>query len=321
MPFTFHLLLSTIFVWVLPVAARPAVLRAPSTNATSTIPYNDSLLYSPGSVGPWNPQGPAGFEITALHGYQPLHREACYMSAVHILAMQVKEDFEGRLPLETMEYNDPQYHDLTIVISTLGVNELMPRKFLVWGIAKIMHRMTAQSDFTDSWYELKWQGNVVGDILFNSQPPRAPLGGKLFHVSKPNDTSISADASSLSFEYRLIRQQILASKDVFMGTIGALVQLAQNPDHEFDKFAGGFPTLPLAQPSYNIRIFWTNDHLRYPLPLTKGMITDSMVAAVSYGARFGDFHALKVTVKNNGKEIAHGGYYSPPLSTESVSAS
>ena len=243
------------------------------------------------------------------------------MSAVHILAMQVKEDFEGRLPLETMVYSDPQYHDLTIVISTLGVDELMPRKFLFWGMAKIMHRMTAQSDFIDSWYELKWQGNVVGDILFNSQPPRAPLGGKLFQVSKPNDTSISADASNLSFEYRLIREQILASKDVFMGTIGALVQLAQNPDHEFDKFAGGFPTLPLAQPIYNIRIFWTNEHLRHSLPLTKGVITESMVAAVSYGARFGDFHALGVTVKNNGREVAQGGYDSPPLSIESVSTS
>ena len=244
------------------------------------------------------------------------------MSAVHLLAMQVKEDFEGRLPLETMVYNDPQYRDdLTIVISTLGVDELMPRKFLLWGMAKILHRMTALSDFIDSWYELKWQGTVVGDILFNFKPPRALLGGKQFQMSQSNDTSISADAYSLSFEYRFIREQPLASKDVFMGTIGALVQLAQNPDPEYSKFAGGFPTLPSVPPVYNIRIYWGNVYLRHPAPLTKGMLADSMVAAVAYGARFGDFHALGVTVKNHGREIAQGGYYSPPLSIEKLSAS
>ena len=317
MPFTFYLLLSTIFVGVSSAAARPAVLRTPGINATST-----SLLSSPNSAGPWDPQGPAGFVITVLHGYQPLYREACYMSAVRLLAMQLKEDFEGRLPLATMEYHDPQYHDLTIVISTLGVNELMPRKFLFWGIARILHTMTTQSAFIDSWYELKWQGKAIGDILFNSQPPRPPLlGGKPFpKTNKPNDTSISADAYNLSFEYRFIDRQPLASKDVFMGTIGALVQLAQNPDQEFDKFAGGFPTSasPSVPPVYNIRIFWTNGHLRRPSPLAKGVIGDSMLAAVAYGARFGHFHALGVTVKDNGREVAQGGYYSPPLSTESV---
>ena len=321
MLFTFYLLLWTVFIWVSSVAAWPATLRVPNINGTSTTPSNDSLLYSPSSAGPWNPQGPAGFEISVLHGYQPLYREACYMSAVHLLATQVTEDFEGRLPLETMVYNDPQYHDLTIVVSSLGVDELMLRKFLFWGMAQIMHRMTAHHSFIDSWYELKWQGKIVGDILFNSNPPRPPLGGKHFQLYKPNDSSISTDAYSLSFEYRVIGEQLLVDKDVFMATIGALVQLAQTPEQNFDKFAGGFPTASVMLPIYNVRIFWTNSQPRHPLSLTKRLIVDSMVAAMTYGLRFGDFHALGVTVKNNRREVAQGGYYSPPLSTENVSDS
>lgn len=319
MPSTFHLLLSTIFVWVLSVAARPAVLRVPNIIATSTIPSNDSLLYSPNSAGPWNPQGPAGFEITVIRGYQRLPRETCYMSAVHLLAMQVIEDFEGRLPMETMVYSEDR--DLTIVVSTLGVNELMLRKFLLWGMAKIMHTMTAQNSFIDAWYELKWQGKVVGDVLFNSKPPRPPLGGKDFQMNKPNDTSISTDPYNLSFEYRIMRDQLLADKDVFMATIGALVQLAQNHEQNFDSFAGGFPTVPIVQPVYNVRISWVNSRPRRPLSLTKRIIVDSMLAAVTYGARFGDFHALGVTVKNNGREVAQGGYHLLSLSTENLSGS
>ena len=314
MPSTLHLLLSTIFVWVFSVAAWPAVLRVPDINATSAIPSNDSLLYSSNSAGPWNPQGPAGFEITVLHGYQRLSREVCYMSVVHLLAMQVIEDFEGRLPVETMVYSEDR--DLTIVVSTLGVNEPMLRRFLLWGMAKIMHTMTAQNNFIDAWYELKWQGKVVGDVLFNKKPPRP--NSQTFN---PNDTSLSTDPYNLSFEYRIMRDQLLADKDVFMATIGALVQLAQNPEQNFDSFAGGFPTVPILQPVYNVRISWTNTRPRRPLSLTKRIIVDSMVAAVTYGARFGDFHALRVTVKNNGREVAQGGYHSLALSTEKVAGS
>ena len=308
------------------VSARPATLPRPDNDVTSTIiASNDSLLHST------NPRGPAEFDITALHGYRPLRREACYMSVVRLLATQVNEDFEGLVSVQKATYTDPQYPDLTIEMSSLRFGRLVPRKFLFWGLARIMHQMTTDNSFVDSWYELAWQGISIGEILFNAVPARAQLEAKHINTTRTrsemdqsNTTIASIGPKGLSFEYTLITEQLLTGRDVFMGTIGALVQLAQNPHRAFDRFAGNFPGEPGVFSTYNAQIYWTNVYLHHPPPLTKFVIAESMVAAVTYGLRMGDFHGLAVLVKNNGQEVARGGYLArgpPPRGDPNASSS
>lgn len=295
------------------VSARPTTLPRSDIDVTSSIiASNDSLLHST------NPRGPAEFDITALHGYPPLRREACYMSAVRLLATQINENFEGLVSVQKAKYTDPQYPDLTIEMSSLRFGKLVPRKFLFWGLARIMHQMTMDNSFVDSWYELTWQGSAIADILFNAVPARAQLEAKHINTTRirsemdhSNVTIASIGPKGLSFEYTLITEQLLTGRDVFMGTIGALVQLAQNPHRAFDRFAGNFPGEPGVFPTYHAQIYWTNAYLHHPSPLTKLVIAESMVAAVTYGLRMGDFHGLAVLVKNNGQEIARGGYLAP----------
>ncbi|KAG7002213.1 hypothetical protein G7Y79_00028g062340 [Physcia stellaris] len=309
------------------VSARPTTLPRPDFDVTSSITAsNDSLLHST------NPRGPAEFDMTTLHGYRPLRREACYMSAVRLLATQINEDFEGLVPVQKAEYTDPQYPDLTIEMSSLRFGRLVPRKFLFWGLARIMHQMTIDNSFVDSWYELTWQGSPVGEILFNAVPARAQLESN--HINKTRTRSAmdhsnvmmgSTGPEGLSFEYTLVTEQLLIGRDVFMGTIGALIQLAQTPHRAFTRFAGVFPGEPGVFPTYNAQIYWTNAYLHHPLALTKFVIAESMVAAVTYGLGKGDFHGLAVLVKNNnGQEIARGGYLalgSPPRGERNAASS
>lgn len=305
-------------------SARRAAFPKPDIDFTSSITASyGSLLDST------NPRGPVEFDITALHGFRPLRREACYISAVRLLASQVNENFEGLVPMQKATYTDPQYPDLAIEMSSLRFGKLVPRKFLFWGLARIMHKMTMDNSFVDSWYELTWQGSPVGDILFNALPTRAQLEanhinttGTWSEMSHTNVTLASIGPKGLSFEYTLITEQLLTGRDVFMGTVGALVQLAQNPNRAFNRFAGIFPGEPGVFPTYNAQIYWTNFQLHHPLPLTKIVIAESMVAAVTYGLRMGDFHGLGVLVKSNGQKIARGGYLapgSPPRGESNVS--
>lgn len=316
MRFTSHVLPHVSCILISLVFAKPANLPVPNIEDTSTHSSNGSLLDSS------NPRGPLGFDINALHGYKPLRRVACYMSAVHLLAIESTRNFEGLLPMEKASYNDRLYQDLTIEVSSTRLYQLMPRKYLLWGIARIMHKMTVDNSFVDSWYELTWEGSLVGEILFVAVPLRAQSGiqrNDTLPVYRKMDQSsgsaVSTATNALSFEYTLIQEQLLTGEDVFMGTIGALVQLAQAPHQLYNQFAGNFPGEPGVFPTYNAQIYWTNVYLQETLPLTKGLLAESMVAAVEYGLSIRDFHALGVLVKDNGRQVARGGYLLTRLPT------
>lgn len=288
------------------VIAKPISFGVP---ITLDQPHQNSTL---GDSLPW---GPADFQVNIGIELLPMRRDAAFMTAVGLLAQETREDFNGRLSQPRIIFRDPNINPrLAIVVAAPGSDQRVLRRHVFWGIARILNHMVTHDAFFGRSWHLTWRGQDVGTIVFvgegtnelgighinNTLTP--PTSQSLALQQTSNRTGIS-DTNSVTFEYKLWGN-LLTMENIFMSTVGALIQLAAHPDHNFGHFVGTFP-------HYRCFQVWYSQQ-RPPL-LSKRLLISSIVASVTYALDQHDWHELKVEVKNNGLIIARGGYADHPL--------
>ena len=211
-----------------------------------------------------------------------------------------------------------------ITVASVGPYQRVRRKYLLWAIARGMDRLIQDQEYRASTFTMTWQGRFVGRVSFVTPKPRtkeraglesASTDVVLTNLSAERQVDLKAGsvgADQLSFDYELGGDTLYMS-DVFIGTIGALIRLAEQNENSFDHFAGNFP-------GYDCIWMW-HSSLQTSV-LTKARIVQSMLATVMYALRMMDYHEVKVTVKMGLQEIAKGGYVShlPPRSLAASSS-
>ena len=283
-------------------------------NITAQSPFHANgslLLASP----PW---GPADFTISTGYRSALIQREAVFALAVRVAADEALRDFEGTLSEARAVYQIPQYPSIMISVASVGPYQKVRRKFLLWAIARGMHRLIEDQEYRASTFTMMWQGRFVGRMSFVAPrlraQERAGVGTAYQDVVLTNSlTDRQADlkastvgADQLSFNFELWGDTLYMS-DVFMGTIGALIRLAEQNEHTIDHFVGNYP-------GYDA--IWTWHSSLATSVLTKARIVQAMLATVMYALRVADYHEVKVIVRKGTEEIARGGYVShlPPRS-------
>lgn len=237
------------------------------------------------------------------------------MLAVNAVAEEALHDFDGPLAQARMIYRMPQYLHFVIIVSSTGPDQRVLRKHLYWTIARGMNQLVVDDHFQASTFTMVLRGQRVGTVFFVSSEPRAKIAGLgtgytdvILDSAGPalqaDNTAVSmVSTDRLSFTYEF-HGELLSLKDIFMGTLGALIHLAEQENHNFNVFVGSFP-------GYDA--FHTYFAQSRPSTLSKPFISASLLASATYAFQRRNYHELRVTIKNNGREIAHGGYFGRPL--------
>ena len=275
------------------------------------------------------PWGPTDFAISTGYSSARIQREAVFALAVRVAADEALRDFEGRLSEARTVYQIPQAPSVVIAVASVGPYERVRRKFLLWAIARGMDRLIRDREYRASTFTMMWQGRFVGRVSFVAQRPtateRAGLGPShkdvvLTNLSTDRQVDFKAGlvgADQLSFEYQFWGELLYVS-DIFMGTIGALIRLAELSEDNFDHFLGDFQ---------GYHAIWTWQSSLETSVLTKARIVQATLATVMYAFRMADYHEVKVVVRKGRQEIARGGYVGflpppgpPPLSLAASSS-
>jgi len=228
------------------------------------------------------------------------------VSAVSILTAQAAQDFHGRLRSPQVAFTQAQYPDLIILVAGADRSDCIPRRYLLWGMARLMNHLVSGDDFRDSFFVLRFQGSLVGNIYIGPPPQQAadtaPIALEPSIIDQANDTtatSISVD--TLSFHFQFYGRSLTMS-DVFMGAIGALIEAAQPAsDEKLRSFIGFF------QP-YMAVYHWFGSPAG-PSSVTYSMLIRLIEASAMFALEQMDFHQLRVLVTNGTREVGGGGYF------------
>ena len=314
---TTHILLFLSITFAPLVAADPLLDDlTPPTNLTRP----SSLKWDP--ILPW---GPEDFDVDVNHETVPIPRDAIFVTTIRFIAEQAAEDFYRRLPRPSIVFSDPNYPSVSIAVSSPGPRQVMERKYVLWGMARILNRMIERNAFRGSIYTLRWRGAVVGRILFVAAGRDAlDTGLRDVAITQPrleipspqqmsNNTQLSmgegSNAMSYNFEFW---GELLVKQDVFMSTLGGLIQVAQHASHTFDFWVGSFP---------GYRCFHVYHTSVQPSVMTKNLVIATMVAGMVYALRQDNWHELRLIVTKDGQAILSGGYMDHPLLPDQQSVS
>ena len=243
---------------------------------------------------------------------------------MRVSADEALRDFEGTLDEARAVYQIHQYPSVMIAVASVGPYQRVRRKFLLWALARGIDRLIKDQEYRALTITMTWQGRFVGRVSFIAQNSRVKENAQLETAYKDvvltnslTDRQVDlkagpVGADQLSFDYEFWGDTLYMS-DVFMGTIGAMIRLAQQSEHNFDQFAGNYP-------GYDC--IWTWHSSLETSVLTKARIVQAMLATVMHAVRQPDYHEVKVVVRKGTQEIARGGYvgHLPPRSLAASSS-
>ena len=170
---------------------------------------------------------------------------------------------------------------------------------MMWGLAAFANYLLRVGPFRAGQAQLKWHGSRVGTI--RSIDLSASANQQNLTLDQMNGTVPSLGDDDLSWDYQF-HDAKLQPVHIFMSAIASLIQAAQVGDGEIKHFVGSWPDS-----------IWRVIHFRLPREssstFTRNILIQSILASVNEAVRRRDYRSAKVLVKENGRDIAQGGYF------------
>ena len=311
-------LIATAFASPLVVDIGPRVKDSDSDRS-----HNLSLADAP---LPWGPKE-FGSEIRS-EGRNALDPRSVYGLALLMATMLAIGDFEGELPNNPATFVNIAFPHIGAAVYRPTPREPVPRKYVHWGLARVMNRMIREQDYKDNIYNLFWTDpnratRKAGELYIGPSPPRmgAGNGGSLTTPSllsqALNSTEIVLGAGSqptngtqasihgsnngLTYQYDYHGDE-MTIEDVVMGTLGSINEAAEFHDRSRHTtyFVGSFPR-------YYAFCLWSGGP-----GFTYSIMIQSLRQAATAAMNANNFHELRIVLRNNGVEIARGGYITKP---------
>ena len=269
---------------------------------------NSTILQE--TIVPW---GPDEFKCgRTLHG-DPVPQAATFMTALRAIAEEASEDFTGLLKQQHMTFSYPPLHAPVAIGVSSDTDQPLPRRFLLWGTARVLNHMSVLDAFRASVYQLSWRGKVVGSIVVAAGGNGHLVAGagdaptSMSNATRPSPelvasspaSSILDTANSVNFDFESYGRQ-LTMIEIFMATIGSMIQLAQHSGTaSLEYWRGNFP-------GYRVYHIW--EAQRLPSLMSKRLLIVSMESAVTYASEHINWHELRVVLNSEGGEIVRGGW-------------
>ncbi|KAL8799577.1 MAG: hypothetical protein Q9182_005788 [Xanthomendoza sp. 2 TL-2023] len=231
-------------------------------------------------------------------------------------------DWTTRLDHFRSPFAFPEYPGLSIIV--IAKYQPLERRVVLWGLASLMNHMVRRDQFVASHSRLNLRGLEIGAIEINFQATAQDQFDDLssstfsrFPINEGTNTTAAAtpfgadDFVDWEFEFH---GTTLHPTDMFLGTIGSIVQAAEyQPGENFRYFLGHWQQRFVA----NYRCFQIWMSISNPSILSKKWLLQSMVQSVHYAMQMRDYRELKVLAKTNGQPLWQGGFartFGPELS-------
>lgn len=293
---------------------KSSVLDFPpgSENATTlkSTKY-ENLTYPP---IPW---GPEDFDVDISHTGNRIPGDTIFTVVTRAVAEEALNDFDGNLPNRRIIFRYPEFPTFVIGVESTDPNQGVLRKYFYWTLARATNQLIRDRVFQSSTFTMRWQGNIVGKVLFVAARPRQKamaLLGPDWTMTSPSDSSALAFPNNTTMDSSVGVDRLtwtfepfgdnLMKNDIAMGTLGGLIQLAEQANQDIDYFIGSFP-------GFQCFCIWVK--LQTPSRLSKKVLIVSLVASMARALSVRDYHEMKVVVSDNGLEVGQGGWFGNPL--------
>ncbi|KAL8782266.1 MAG: hypothetical protein Q9213_005540 [Squamulea squamosa] len=279
---------------------QPACAGPPASDVPSSIVLepnlNNSLAYPP------PPAGPSEFAIQVSHSTTRFLWNKLLISTVHLAGQLALGDWTDPMSQARSTYRDPSYPQLVIAIASAGSTPLQ-RRFVLWGLARFTDHMVRHNQFVACQAQLFWRGSPIGSIRFiHLGGPRARSIDGSENVNETAEMVARSDENNneLSWDYTFYDRK-LEPIDIYMGSIAALVQVAERPKDNIDSFVGSWP-----QGYFRCIQWWLSEPRGQPSVFSKADLVKSMIEAVDEGVARKDTRQVKIVVKRGARDIAKG---------------
>ena len=316
------------YSWLLSLLTSSYAVTIPTDASISDV-TNTTNLTTIGALAdsyqvPW---GPDNFSIKIISATgATINSTNCYMFIIDLLSKLAIEDFNGNMPQTRNVFTNPQYPGIYSGAEARTGGRLLPRRYVFWGIARVMNHLVRHTNFRGGIFQLLFLGREVGKFVLTGgiqtsdtislETITSDFGSSILNSSTPsleppssptasqdiNTTAIAVGQGTITYTHAFYGS-LLSPKDVFMGAIGAMIQLAQDTQTVFTFFLGTFPGYKSIYST--IAPSGTS--------LNKTMIVEIMVKTVQEAQQRNDFREQKCHVEESGRLIASGGYLENPI--------
>ncbi|KAL8663674.1 MAG: hypothetical protein Q9202_003620 [Teloschistes flavicans] len=314
------------------LAARASCYHVPRDKpvAASSLPPEKLILSSSSS-----PAGPEDFHITP-HLYSRadyLPRDRLFRFVANLIVIEaLKGDFESNFTDNVMRIRELTHPGLMLTASINVPGKSIPRRFIYWGLTRMMDRFVKGNEYVKSYYPMTWQGQYAGVFGISFGDSDDPEFDKVLNLTAKNAAQveeiqvpdvatiapiISGYVPGLKWSYKFYGSVTLPAVDLWMSVIGALVQAAELPDgHNITTFGGGFP------PRYKVlQAAWSASS---PPPgsavsspkLNKYLLTGTISSSLHQSQLQNDYRLLEVQVRDQGQLVVGGGDFPLPANAE-----
>ena len=289
-------------------ARRLALLVFLLIPVAAGIPLNHSASEHVGTTYNYSPAGPADLQVTLTHGSFRFDPKIVLQMALQVIAEQfLNEKWDSRLHERTETWGGPP--GIRFLVKSIGL-QFLERRFAVWALIRVVDHMVQNNCYLVTAADIRWQGVVVG------RATTIPMLStkKLEAMGLPNETAVGLSTKDVTrhAKIRLTTDDInmdsikwfgrlYSTGEVTMGTLAAMVKIAERPSGNVQAFVGEWAGSP-----YSVfPVWWTTQR---PSQLSKRDIFKVLVQATHDLTKADDFRCFRAILKRNGEYIGEGGY-------------
>ncbi|KAL8751499.1 MAG: hypothetical protein Q9184_006051 [Pyrenodesmia sp. 2 TL-2023] len=220
---------------------------------------------------------PSDFTIEATVGTVELDRRGVFSLTINALGRLV-ESRPGD-PVRPDDYRSPEFQGMSLATSGIGPQSEFRAQYMIWGLTLAIKHMEDRQEFRNWRFALRWQGNVVGRLLYLYRSPRDTIeSSATLSAGDPWQTGAPVSAPDVSENDTVVRFSIYAAPkaqieydDAMMVLVSGMTDLAMHRMDEpveryhFDTtwlpYAGRFSLRPSPITPASLQQGWFKYHL------------------------------------------------------------
>ncbi|KAL8641995.1 MAG: hypothetical protein Q9228_001262 [Teloschistes exilis] len=277
-----------------------------------------------------SPAGPEDFQIVPHIFPEPtfLQRDRLFLFVANIIAIELLQgDFNSNFSGRIVRIHEMRNPGLRFKAS-INVPELrIPRRFIYWGLVRMMDRFIKAGSYENSFYPMTWKGQYVGIFSIDFGGFEEHQLNEQLNITASDDAQVKVIQVPgtptvnpiLTYDpWVTTKSEFYGSVefnpiDLWMSVIGALVQVAELPDdRNISSFGGGFPTrYKVLQTAWSASSPgpWSTVT---PLKMNRSLLSAVVVESLIQSQLQNDFRQMRMRVWDQGQLVVEGGDFPLP---------
>ncbi|KAL8686841.1 MAG: hypothetical protein Q9218_006824 [Villophora microphyllina] len=289
--------------------------------------------HSPGKHGlssSSSPAGPEDFHITPHIFKEPvfLPRDRLFLFVANIIAIELLQgDFNSNFSGRIVKIHEMRNPGLRFKASINVPSLQIPRRFIYWGLVRMMDRFIREGSYENSYYPMTWKGRYAGIFGIDFGGFEEHQLNEQLNITASDDAQVKAIQVPgtptvnpiLTYDPRVTTKSEFYGSvrfnpvDLWMSVIGALVQVAELPDNRnISSFGGGFPTRYKVLQAAWSALSPPPTSAVAPLKLNRSLLSGVVVDFLIMSQLQDDFRQMRMRIWDQGQLVVEGGDFPLP---------